>query len=109
MISVTICKNRDNEYVGLKCKGHAGYDSSGKDIYCASVSILVINTLNSIEKLTDCRFETRENPAKGILEADFRGKLSKDATLLMDSLVLGLNGIVKDNGDKYLSVIIKEV
>ena len=33
--------------------GHAGYDDIGKDIVCAAVSVLVINTLNSIERFTD--------------------------------------------------------
>ena len=31
--------------------GHAGFDQSGRDIVCAAISILVINTINSIEEL----------------------------------------------------------
>ena len=47
---------KDNKYVAFSCAGHAGFSDKGKDIVCASVSALVINTANAIEKLSDCDF-----------------------------------------------------
>ena len=47
MISVVITK-RDNDYVGVTVDGHAGFAEAGQDIVCAAVSVLVINTFNSI-------------------------------------------------------------
>ena len=32
----------------ITIKGHAGYDDKGKDIVCASVSSIVITTINGI-------------------------------------------------------------
>lgn len=32
-------------------KGHSGYETYGKDIVCASVSTLVISTVNAIKKV----------------------------------------------------------
>ena len=49
MIEVTVYKTMRHEYAGFDMSGHAGYDDIGKDIVCAAVSVLVINTLNSIE------------------------------------------------------------
>ena len=51
MTTVTIYKSDNDIYEGFTCKGHAGYAVSGKDIICASISILVINTINSLEEL----------------------------------------------------------
>ena len=51
MIEVTVYKTMRHEYAGFDMSGHAGYDDIGKDIVCAAVSVLVINTLNSIEVL----------------------------------------------------------
>lgn len=50
MIKVTVQreKNRLQEVV---VKGHSGYDEQGKDIVCASVSSIVITSINAIERL----------------------------------------------------------
>ena len=49
MIHVTIFCNEDRECVGFQTEGHAEYADPGEDIICAAVSVLVINTINSIE------------------------------------------------------------
>ena len=42
MIKVEIANNK------IEIKGHANYDDYGKDIVCASVSSIVITTINAI-------------------------------------------------------------
>ena len=37
---------------GFRIEGHAGYAKHGKDIVCAAVSALVMNTMNSIHSFT---------------------------------------------------------
>ena len=56
MITVEIRKS-NGEYVGFSSKGHAGYAEEGYDIICAAVSVLTVNTINSIEKFTDDAFK----------------------------------------------------
>ena len=51
MTTVIIRKTADGVYKGFTCMGHAGFAGRGRDIVCASVSALVINTINSMEKL----------------------------------------------------------
>ena len=51
MTTITIYKSDKGSYKGFTCKGHAGSAMSGKDIVCAAISILVINTVNSLEEL----------------------------------------------------------
>ena len=53
MITITIYQNREQVAQGFRCIGHAGYANVGEDIVCSAVSVLVINTINSIEVYTD--------------------------------------------------------
>ena len=49
MTKITIFRNRDNEFLGFECLGHAGYAEEGKKIlYVARDFALVINTVNSL-------------------------------------------------------------
>ena len=78
MIKITIYKNQEEEYVGFQCKGHAGYDESGQDIVCAAVSILVLNTVNSIEKFTYDKFKCEAEDETGFIDFMFHSEPSSD-------------------------------
>ena len=101
-----IYEAKDNKYLYLEVSGHAEYDDYGKDIVCAAVSVLVINTINSIDKFTDNVIEASNED--GIL-LKFVNKPDEDAILLMNSLLLGLEEIQRQYGNKYLRLIIEEV
>lgn len=107
MITVEIRKS-NGEYVGFSSKGHAGYAEEGYDIICAAVSVLTVNTINSIEKFTDDAFKAEA--ADGMVRWKFTElPLSKEAKLLMDSLVLGLKDIQENYGKKYIKIIEKSL
>ena len=110
MINVTIYKNRNNDIVGFETEGHAGYDDSGKDIICAAVSMLVINTVNSIEAFTDTDIEVKSNNDNdnARISAKVTGHQSGEAAVLLKSLELGLTQVAKGN-PKYISITFKEV
>ncbi len=106
MITATVLKNPSG-YVSFECKGHAGFSRKGRDIVCAAVSMLTINTANSIMALTGTSINISEND--GLLSWTFDGCSERDATLLMDSMILGLRSIENDYNSKYLTLVIKEV
>ncbi|MCX4267840.1 MAG: ribosomal-processing cysteine protease Prp [Lachnospiraceae bacterium] len=106
MIKVIFYKDSDDCYTGFQLKGHAGFAAYGKDIVCAGVSVLAINTVNSIEALTEDRFRYQADEKKGLIEVRFFSKVSKETTLLLDSFWLGLNGIQEEHTG-YLSVKIR--
>ena len=58
MIKVSIKKNQ------IIIKGHANYDELGKDIVCASVSSIVITTVNAILKINHEAIKYNDN--KGV-------------------------------------------
>lgn len=103
MIKVVFYKDSDGDYTGFQVKGHAGFAAYGQDIICAGVSVLTINTVNSIEALTGDRFQYKADEKKGWIEVRFFSKISKETTLLLNSFQLGLNGIKEENTG-YLSV-----
>ncbi|MDD3220589.1 MAG: ribosomal-processing cysteine protease Prp [Lachnospiraceae bacterium] len=106
MTTITICKH-NKEYVSFESKGHAEYDDPGYDIVCAAISILTINTLNSIEKFTDDDFQGEQGD--GYLRWDFIDSLSDKAKVLMDALIFGLETIQNNYGNEYMNIIIEEV
>lgn len=111
MIKVTIYKD-ENGYIGFEAKGHAEYAESGSDIICAAVSVLMTNTANSIESLTDD--PVVDSSEDGFLTCEFPEGLSAAGTLLMDSMILGLQQIEEiqpedDNDEPFLRVFFKEV
>ena len=105
MITVTVYKHSD-EFKGFRCEGHAGYAQEGEDIVCAAVSVLTVNTVNSIEAFTEDAFSGEEKD--GFVSCMLTGCVSGETRLLMDSMVLGLSHI-KNNYDDYIQLRFKEV
>ncbi len=107
MITFKVYKKNNGKIVGFDCTGHAGYAESGYDIFCAAVSALVINTINSIDELTDDEFQADSDEKKGIfLRVDEPGDAT---TLLLKSLVIGVEGIKNDNEGEYIEIVYEEV
>lgn len=106
MITATVTKTEKGRYLSFRCTGHAGYADKGSDIICAATSILVINMINSIEKFSDSTVEIGGGEVTSIRFID---EPDEKANVLMDSLVLGLTGIMNEYGKKYLKLVFEEV
>ncbi len=106
MISCTVTKNGKGEYTGFLVKGHAGFANKGTDIVCAAASMLIINTINAMEALTDTIPEVKEKD--GYLGAGFSKAPDEKAKLLMDAMVFGLNCVAEEYGNRYITVMEKE-
>ena len=109
MITITIYQNREQVAQGFRCIGHAGYANVGEDIVCSAVSVLVINTINSIEVYTDAEFDIETEEETGLIAFRLKDPANHDETLLIDSMILGLQGIQNDYGKEFLILEFKEV
>ncbi len=110
MTRIAIHKTTAGEYRGFICEGHAEYAEHGKDIVCAAVSMLVINTINSFEKITKEPIQVKQNARTGRIECLFEQQPIKESSkVLMDSLVLGLRQVEKQYGQKYCKLTFEEV
>ena len=104
MTTITITKSSDGNYKWIECSGHAGFAEYGEDIVCAAISVLTINTINSVEKFTDDEIITSQDEEKGILRMEFEGVPSQEADLLLQSFELGVTSIYEQYGKKFLNI-----
>ena len=108
MTSITVIKE-DNRIVAFTCNGHAGYAKASEDIVCAAISMLVINTINSIETLTKTVPIVETDEKSGYIHCSFEDDVTDNAALLLEAMLLGLSQIQEQYGTKYIDVKIKEV
>lgn len=108
MTKVRFYQNNQGEILGFQTIGHAGYAQAGEDIVCAGISVLILNTINSIETFTADKQMVECDEDRGIIRMKLTGKRSKEAQLLLQSLLLGLQSI-KEEHDRYIEVSFKEV
>ncbi len=104
MIRVTLFKDAENMITGFRVLGHADYAEYGSDVVCAAVSVLVINTINSIEHFTSDQFHLDQNEKTGHIELNVVSPISNNTSLLLNSLALGLQGIEEEYTDKYIQI-----
>lgn len=109
MIQITICQNHEKEYKRFRCIGHSGYADSGSDIICAAVSVLVINTINSIEEFTSTKLQIESEEETGLIDCKLMQPIDHDTELLIRTMILGLQGIQEDYGNEYIILNFKEV
>ena len=101
MIRVSIYRNKKGDIFGFRLKGHADFAEAGSDIVCAAVSILTINTINSIELFTSEDFECESDEKKGgflsfNLPDTKGGEADRDVQLLLKAMLNGLSDIQKE-------------
>ena len=101
-------KTENDRIISVESKGHAGFARRGKDIVCSAISILMINTVNSIKSFTEDKIEVKSDQEKGeisfFLSEDYSGKTE----LLLKSLLLGLSEI-EEEYPKNLRIYTEEV
>ena len=98
------------EYTGFTCSGHAQFADYGKDIVCAAISALVINTVNSLEQIAGEKISVETDAENGVIRCRFLEHPLKEASgVLVDSLVLGISQIEKQYGNKHCKLIFEEV
>lgn len=109
MIKATFFRRSDGTFTGFEVYDHAGYADAGEDIVCAAASMLVTNTVNSIESFTEDKFILDQDEEKALISLRVEGKPSEKCDLLLSSLALGMNTLEETQPySKYVDVIYKE-
>ena len=102
MISVSIEK-KDNVINTITISGHAEYDEKGKDIVCASVSSIVITTVNGILTLDSSSLDYVDK------EGYIKISLNKHSEVI-DILIQNMINLLKELENDYKEYIkIEEV
>ena len=109
MTKVTFYQNSEKQCVGFDVNSHAGYAEEGEDIVCAAISALVINTVNSIETFTDDVFQLDVDEESADICLKVENKPSDACLLLLNSLILGLQGMDDGQYTDFIDIIFEEV
>ena len=84
----------------ISIKGHSGYDVIGKDIVCASVSSIVITSINAIIRIDEKAISYKQD--EGFIEVNIL-KHSE----IVDLLILNMKELLKElqiQYDKYIKI-----
>ena len=84
----------------ISIKGHSGYDVIGKDIVCASVSSIVITSINAIIRIDEKAISYKQD--EGFIEINIL-KHSE----IVDLLILNMKELLKElqiQYDKYIKI-----
>lgn len=108
MIHISIYRDNNSHYKGFVCDGHAEFDDPGHDIVCSAVSVLTMNTVNSIDILTPLEFTCDMDEETGFMKFMIKDDTVHEADILMESLVIGLSSIEESYSD-YIQLEIEEV
>lgn len=87
MIKIVI--EKDN----IKISGHAGYGVKGTDIVCASVSSIVITSLNAILRIDSNAISYKQD--EGFIEVEIK-KHEKTVDILIDNMISMLEELERD-------------
>lgn len=100
MTKITILKNSNDSIVEYEIKGHAGYDVFGKDILCASISILsqtALISLNEVCGINQSNISYSIDDKKGYLKVSLPRKLPniqrEKADVVLQTMEIGLRGL----------------
>lgn len=113
MIKVFLCKEQDI-FVGTQVTGHANFAEHGQDIVCAAVSVLTINTentLNGILKLKEDQLKVIQEDnliAVSINPEKLKEEQLKDTQLIFKSFELGIQNMVRQY-PQFIELFYKEV
>lgn len=114
MIKLKIYRNKNKNICKFKLEGHSGYSKAGSDIICSAVSLLVFNTINSIEAFTNEKFDYSLKEAGAYLSCEFpnieQNIDNHDVKLLLDTMLLGIQSLEEqEEYKKYVRIYDKEV
>lgn len=112
MFQIILYSNADGEIQRFSCKGHAGYQKDGVfgDVVCSAISVLVLNTINSIERLTEDRFSCDTEEIDGKIDFQFESNPSKDSCLLLNAMIIGLQSIAEqEEYEDFIDLTFEEV
>ena len=103
MINITIKYKSTGEFDSLVSQGHADSAPYGQDLVCAAVSGVLLGGINALKGKN---YSLKNNDKKGILELRNIGNISERDSIVIDTMVLQLQAIERDN-PKFIKISIE--
>lgn len=108
-MEVNILRDESGRAIGIHSLGHADYGDGKIDIVCAAISALELNFVNSVNELTNAKFDVHLSKEKGSFDFKLLGERNEKAELLLQSLLMGYQAVQEAYGETYLMIRDQEV
>ncbi len=110
MINIKISRDNKKNVNIFSVKGHAYADEPGKDIVCASVSVLTQTTLLSLYEVAniDINYEISDGWISCTIPENIDIDKRQKANIIIDTMLIGLKGIIEMHS-QYVKISDKEV
>lgn len=96
MLKVFILKDRAGNLAKFEACGHANFNKRGKDIVCAGASALIQTCILSLKKQKiKAKIHLKKDCLSWTMQKNNSVKKIKEATLLINNMLTGLNEIQK--------------
>lgn len=100
MIKITIDKS-GTAIMGFEVSGHAGSGEYGKDIVCASVSVLAQTAVNALGELirSDFEYEIKDGYLRCAVPGNMTAEEKRKALTIMETIYVGYRSIAESYPD----------
>jgi hypothetical protein len=97
MIDIIMNKKKNSSgYVGFSVTGHAGWDEDGKDIVCASISVLSFTAVGGLINMTDsCEYSFEKGRMFCSLTESISQSQQKVADIILETIHIGFKQVEK--------------
>lgn len=94
MVRITVYRNDYHDITKFSVEGHANADDFGRDIVCASISILAQTSVLALYELLniDIKYELEDGWLYCELPDSLDKGIREKANIIMDTMVLGIKG-----------------
>jgi len=94
MIKVCVYRDRKNNVIRYTVEGHANAAEYGKDIVCASISILAQTAVLALYELLDIdvNYEMKEGWLSCQLPEFLPEQIREKANLILETMIIGIRG-----------------
>lgn len=94
MITIKVIRNKEKNVVSFSVQGHANADEAGKDIVCASISILsqtIVLALDQVGKI-DVTYEMDEGWLLCQIPDNIDDIQRERVNIIIDTMIIGIKG-----------------
>ncbi|MBQ7351904.1 MAG: ribosomal-processing cysteine protease Prp [Clostridia bacterium] len=112
MTNIKFFKSKnENYFVGFVCSGHTGFDESGKDVLCATISGITQSIVIGLKDVCGIKLKLKRIDKDGYIKVELPKSISldklKESQILFETLYKSINDLMEGYSE-YISMEVIE-